>query len=896
MSLKLGNDPAKCATIAPPHAGMDFVAGPFYGDRTAVSLKELLMREVRWLVSSVTLAGAMALTGSAAMGGAVPDPSAADSAPDATTTSPVAELAQDFEPQNEIAEIPGHLQTRTAAELVTIREMEFNRIRTSPDRVSVFVHMKPDAGKGSAERNELHGFATAIGGRVQYEYGAAMPNTLNLRNIPQVDLARLKAMPGVASIEMDEYVDSALYLHDSTPLIRGLQSQITGAGLSADGAGVRICVVDTGIDSDHLMYSTRIDTAAGRDFHNGDNNPEDDNGHGSHVSGIALGGAGLSVDFGCGAGSEPFQGVAPAATLIGCKVLNASGGGFSSNIVAGIDYCANQSPTGGRADVINMSIGTGNFAGPCTHAWAVAANNAAAAGVVPVAASGNENNANSMGSPACGVDVISVGATYKANYPTCEDNLSSINWGNCVDSSPILTDEVVCFSNESDFLDVSAPGAIIWSASNAAGGGSIVGQAGTSMASPQVAGLAALILGEDPSLTPAEVRQIIRDGAIDLGPAGFDRAYGWGRIDVINSLQLVGGGGGCTSDPECDDGLFCNGAETCNLGTGNCQSGSAPNCNDGVACTDDSCNEGTDSCNNVANNANCDDGLFCNGDETCHATLGCQAGTDPCAPEPCNEGSDTCGAGAEVWITFLDSASVPVVGTVQNEDIVAYDTTTGTWSWVFDGSDVGLSSFAIDGLAVLPNGNLLLSFTAAGTIGGVSSDDSDILQFAPTSLGSATAGTFSMYFDGSDVGLTTNNEDIDSISLDATGRLVISTLGAFSVTGASGNDEDLIVFNATSLGSTTAGTWQMYFDGSDVGLTATAENVDGTGITSSGSILLSTTGNYAVTGASGANEDLFEFFPTLLGGTTTGSFANFLDLSTIGIATGEDVTALELVE
>ena len=103
----------------------------------------------------------------------------------------------------------------------------------------------------------------------------------------------------------------------------------------------------------------------------------------------------------------------------------------------------------------------------------------------------------------------------------------------------------------------------------------------------------------------------------------------------------------CTVDPDCDDGAFCNGAETC-VG-GFCQAGTPVNCNDGIACTDDSCNEGTDSCDNVANNANCDDGLFCNGSETCSATLDCQAGTAPncddgvgCTDDSCNEGTDSC--------------------------------------------------------------------------------------------------------------------------------------------------------------------------------------------------------------------------------------------------------------
>ncbi len=106
---------------------------------------------------------------------------------------------------------------------------------------------------------------------------------------------------------------------------------------------------------------------------------------------------------------------------------------------------------------------------------------------------------------------------------------------------------------------------------------------------------------------------------------------------------------GCNSNPECDDGLFCNGAETCNLGTNTCEPGTPPNCDDGVSCTDDSCNEGTDSCDNVANNANCDNGLFCDGSETCDPVLDCQAGTAPdcddgvgCTDDSCNEGTDSC--------------------------------------------------------------------------------------------------------------------------------------------------------------------------------------------------------------------------------------------------------------
>ncbi|HUU01785.1 MAG TPA: hypothetical protein VM425_10110 [Myxococcota bacterium] len=102
------------------------------------------------------------------------------------------------------------------------------------------------------------------------------------------------------------------------------------------------------------------------------------------------------------------------------------------------------------------------------------------------------------------------------------------------------------------------------------------------------------------------------------------------------------------NDANCDDGTWCNGAESCDL-LADCQAGVAPNCNDGVVCTDDSCNEGTDSCDNLPNNANCDDGAWCNGAESCDALLDCQAGLPPncndgvaCTDDSCNEGSDSC--------------------------------------------------------------------------------------------------------------------------------------------------------------------------------------------------------------------------------------------------------------
>ncbi len=102
------------------------------------------------------------------------------------------------------------------------------------------------------------------------------------------------------------------------------------------------------------------------------------------------------------------------------------------------------------------------------------------------------------------------------------------------------------------------------------------------------------------------------------------------------------------NDTLCDDTLWCNGAETCDLLL-DCQAGTEPDCDDGVGCTTDACNEGTDSCDNVPNDAVCDDTLWCTGTETCDPLLDCQDGTDVdcddgvgCTVDVCNEGTLSC--------------------------------------------------------------------------------------------------------------------------------------------------------------------------------------------------------------------------------------------------------------
>ena len=265
-------------------------------------------------------------------------------------------------------------------------------------------------------------------------------------------------------------------------------------------------------------------------------------------------------------------------------------------------------------------------------------------------------------------------------------------------------------------------------------------------------------------------------------------------------------------------------------------------------------------------------------------------------PVPPTPTSTPAPASAVIYVSSTTNGNSGGVA-YNDEDIVAYDTSTGFWSMYFDGSDVGITG-DVNAFAIMPDGTILLSLDAAATVSGLGTvDDSDIIRFAPTSLGANTAGTFTWYFDGSDVGLTTNNEDIDTIGIAPNGKLVISTVGSFGVTGASGNDEDLIEFTATSLGSTTSGTWSLYFDGSDVGLNdSSSEEINGAWIDSSnGDIYLTVLGAFSVPGVSGDGADIFICTPGLLGSTTSCTYSPYWDGSANGFG-GEIADGVRIVK
>ncbi|HEX6131877.1 MAG TPA: S8 family serine peptidase, partial [Actinomycetota bacterium] len=203
----------------------------------------------------------------------------------------------------------------------------------------------------------------------------------------------LAALPGVTRVQGDAIARTADASSDAD---YGAATARTAFGVTGAGAG--ICVLDTGADPGHEQLAGRI--ARFRDFVGTATAPYDDQGHGTHVASIAAG------DGTGGPDAAPNAGVAPGASLIVGKVLNAQGSGTTSQIVAGIEWCAGLSDV----DVITMSLAT-SAGSDGQDALSLAANAAADAGKVVTAAAGNAGDLPmSIGAPGAAQGVVTVGA------------------------------------------------------------------------------------------------------------------------------------------------------------------------------------------------------------------------------------------------------------------------------------------------------------------------------------------------------------------------------------------------------------------------------------------------------------------------------------------------------
>ena len=286
--------------------------------------------------------------------------------------------------------------------------------------------------------------------------------------------------------------------------------------ISAGSSSVTIAILDTGVDYNHPDLAANY--AGGKDFVNQDDDPQDDHGHGTHVSGTAA----ASMNNLTGGEEEGVAGVAPNATLIAGKICDASGMCPDDAIIAGLLWAAgcDTDPCGARrADVISMSIG-----GPApSQAINDAVQTAWNAGATLVAAAGNEGTTDER-YPAAYANVISVAASD-------EDDLKA------------------SFSNYGSWVDVSAPGNVIistWPRAACAGAPQVPGDfgcynylSGTSMATPHVAGVAAMVLSRDDVTTNTQVVEIITQSADPDGVSNIP-LNSWtihGRVNLHDALS-----------------------------------------------------------------------------------------------------------------------------------------------------------------------------------------------------------------------------------------------------------------------------------------------------------------------------------------------------------------------
>ena len=338
----------------------------------------------------------------------------------------------------------------------------------------------------------------AAGGRIKHTYHLVPGIAATL---PQAAIDALRRNPSVTSIEPDglfHKVDAEL---DNTWGVKRIGAGTVQAG-GNKALNVPVAIIDTGIDYKHPDLGGCLGAACkvvgGFDFVNNDSDPLDDDGHGTHVAGTV---AGLDNDVG-------VVGVAPEAKLYALKVLNASGSGSFSDVIKALEWVVDN----GTIKITNNSYGSSSDPGTLVKA---AFDNSYAAGVLHIAAAGNSGTCaaknDSVGYPAKYSSVVAVAAT---------------------DSS----DTRPCWSSTGSTVEISAPGVSI--NSTKLGGGYIV-YSGTSMASPHVAGVAALVLGTGAPLTNAQIRNILTSTAQDLGVAGRDPLYGFGLVNAVAAVAAV---------------------------------------------------------------------------------------------------------------------------------------------------------------------------------------------------------------------------------------------------------------------------------------------------------------------------------------------------------------------
>ena len=368
------------------------------------------------------------------------------------------------------------------------------------------------------------GVASRLGIQILFSSRATGIITLEGGPAAQQAAAILSELPGIVSVSSEHKVRAAYTPSDpSITLQWGLDTvnAYEAWDITLGTHDVVVAVLDTGIDWNHPDIAANIwsDPSGYHGYNFVDDNriPMDDNVnsyddegtwqpgtytyHGTHVAGII------------GAVTDNAHGIAGVAQarLMAVKVMNDSGEGTDSMVASGIRWAVdpnNDGDTSDGADIITMSLGVDGTSTILSNA----VNYASSHGVTMVAASGNSGTSY-ISYPAAYPCVIAVGA---------------------VDSSM----NRATFSNFGNDLDLMAPGVQVYSTQG--GGDRYQSLSGTSTAAPFVAGVAAMMLSENPALTPVQIGNVLNSTAIDRGPrTGYDTTYGWGIVNAFAAVEEV---------------------------------------------------------------------------------------------------------------------------------------------------------------------------------------------------------------------------------------------------------------------------------------------------------------------------------------------------------------------
>lgn len=360
---------------------------------------------------------------------------------------------------------------------------------------------------------------------------------------------KLAADSDVQNISADTKVEAVL---NETIKILGVDQvqQIQNIdGQILDGTGTTIGVVDTGVDYRHAdlggCLGANCKVIGGYDFSNNDADPLDDHGHGTHVAATAAG-RGKYVDS-TGV-TRPLLGMAPGAKIYAIKVLNSSGSGSMSNVISGLEFCGDPNRDGDpsdHVDVCTLSLGgPGNPDDPQSKT----VDNLSDLGVVFTIAAGNSGGtSNTIGSPGTARKAITVAASCKPGDTSsyCNANGAFLPIATFSSRGPVIWTDSTGVQQTLAKPDITAPGVNICAAqmgtyqeANLCLDGDHIKISGTSMATPHVAGLAAILLQAHRELRPSELKNLLKSTAKNLG--ALETEQGAGQADIMKALQVAG--------------------------------------------------------------------------------------------------------------------------------------------------------------------------------------------------------------------------------------------------------------------------------------------------------------------------------------------------------------------